>query len=244
MRLRGLTLAILALLLSVAASGCVVRVYQPLSGFHRPIVADPRLPNFQDTQLDVHCVPGGILNEQEAGVLCQKVRALFENQGARVRTHLSAGMSEDDEVDEVPSEATAASEPRTELSLELRARRVHASQHPISWVLCWGSLSLLPGVVEATFAQDIVIRDGEGFLLLSDSLEGRLVTRFGSGAWLGNAIADLWRDDEEKVLGEAANRDLSRDLYGQLTQLVFNAKMHAEVLQQGAAVGQSEREPQ
>jgi hypothetical protein len=238
-RLHGAALAILALTLS-AAPGCVVRLYQPLSGLHRPVVTDPRVPNFGDTRLDVHCVPGDLLNEQQAGALCQKVRALFENQGAEVRTFLSAGRAEgDDLLAEGQEEPAAEAGPRTELSLELRARKVHASNHPLSWALCVASFTLLPGTFESTFAQDVVVRDGSGFLLLNDTLEGRLVTRFGFGVWATNAIFDLWRPEEDEVLGDASNRELSADLYRQLTQLVFNAKMHAEVLEQGPAVGQA-----
>lgn len=219
----------------LVAQGCVVRVYQPMSGLHRAVVVDPQLPNFADTRLDVHCVPGGLLNEAQASALCQKVGALFENQGAQVRTHISAGRDEDEAFeeagDEVPVEGEVAMAPRTELTLELRAREVHESKHPLSWVLCIGSFTVLPGVLESTFAQDLVVRDANGFLLVSDSLEGRLVHRFGAGPWLGNAIFDLWRDDADKITGPRAEKELSADLYRQLSQIVFNAKIQAQVLQ-------------
>jgi len=226
----------LALLLPVV-SGCMVRVYQPLSGLHRPVVTDPRMPNFRDTRIDVHCVPGDLLNNQQASALCQKVRVLFENQGAQVRTYLSAGRTDEDSVEAIGTEGAVGAAPRTELSVELRARKVHASNHPLSWAFCIASFTVLPGVTESTFAQDLVVRDGSGFLLVSDSLEGRIVTRFGFGPWLGNAIFDLWRDEPDDVLGEAMSQDLSSDLYRQLTQIVFNAKMHARVLEQAPPVG-------
>jgi hypothetical protein len=219
-----------------------------MSGLHRPVVVDPRLPNFPDTRMDVHCVPGDFLSNEETGALCQKVGALFEMQGALVTTHLSAGRSEDDVVDEAPTEAADGEEgppvddaaPRTELTLELRSRRLHVSRHPLSWALCVASFTLLSGVTEYTFAQSVVIRDGSGFLLLSDSLEGRIVRRFGFGSWAGNAVFDLWREDADKLTGDVADRNLSADLYQQLSQLVFNAKMHAEVLQQASPAARAD----
>lgn len=219
--------ALLALALSLAP-GCVVRVYQPLAGLQRPTVTDPKVQNFRQTRLDVHCVPGGILSVGQASALCQKVRVLFENQGAYVRTYVSSGRTDEDGVDAAPAEASG---PMTELSLELRARSVHASNHPLSWLFCFASFTVLPGTSEVTFAHDLTIRDGTGFLLVTDSLEARLVTRFGFGPWLGNATFDLWRDEADDVLGEGFAVDLSTDLYAQLTQRVFDAKLHAEVLQ-------------
>jgi hypothetical protein len=236
--LRSTAALALALGLCSVSTGCIVRVYQPMSGLHRPVVVDPRLPNFQDVKLDIHCVPDGLLNGQEASALCQKVGLLFENQGALVRTHISEGRFEDEDYEGGPdseegAEVPADAEPPTALTLELRAREVHSSNDPLSWAFCLASLTIVPAITEATFVQDVVIRDGSGFLLVSDSLEGRLVRRFGAGPWVGNAIADLWRAEEDKLSGERASRDLSDDLYLQLSQLAFNAKMHAEVLQSG-----------
>jgi hypothetical protein len=206
-----------------------------MSGLHRPVVVDPTLPNFDDVQLDVHCIPAGLLSGQEASALCAKVGTLFENQGARVRTHVSEGREDDEgfEIDE-EGEGTASDVPRTALSVVLRAREVHSSNDPLSWAFCFASFTLVPAITESTFAQEITIRDGSGSLLLSDTLEGRLVRRFGFGPWAGNAIADLLRAEDDKLSGERASRALSDDLYTQLSQLVFNAKLHAQVLQEAA----------
>ena len=205
-----------------------MKVYQPMHGLHGPVVVDPRLPNLTSTQLDVHCVPGDALSGQQASMLCQKVGALFENQGAQVRTHIAEGSSDDD--DGFEDSLTGA---LTALTVELRARQLHHAKHPLSWVATVLSLTLVPGVTETTFAQDVVIRDDSGFLLVSDTLEGRLVTRFGFGSWASNALLDLARDDADKITGDVASRQLSSDLYRQLSQLVFNARMHAQVLQLG-----------
>jgi len=217
----------MALLLSLVG-GCYVRVYQPLSGLHRPVVVDTQLPNFQDVHLTVRCVPGGLLLPQDANTLCQKVGTLFENQGAVVATVASA-TDEPDESD-VPKDAPR---PPTDLTLELRSREISRSDHLVSWLLFFGSFTLIPGVTESTFAQDVVIRDSTGFVLISDSLQGRIVIRQGFGSWAVNKLADaIARKKEDRLTGEAMNRDLSTDLYRQLSQLLFNAEMKWQVLRQ------------
>ena len=95
----------------------------------------------------------------------------------------------------------------------------------------------MPAVSESTFAQEVVIRDGSGALISSDTLQGRIVSRFGVGTWGVNKVLDLgWREPADELTGDAAKRDLSQDLYQQLSQLVFNAKMRWEVSQRGTVV--------
>lgn len=208
------------------ASGCVVRVYQPLSNLHRPSVIDPSLPNFEGVRLDVICLPGGLLSGQEAGALCQKVGLLFENQGAVVNATTSPGGDDDDDDD-----PAAAVEPATQLTLELRSRLVNRAYHPASWLLSAATFTVLPALSETTFAQDVVVRDETGFLLASETLEGRIVERFGAGPWLGNKLLDLARPRQERLTAQVMKVDVSNDLYRQLSQTLFNAKMQWEVLQ-------------
>jgi hypothetical protein len=112
---------------------------------------------------------------------------------------------------------------------------------PVSWVLFVLSFSVVPAVTETSFAVDVIIRDESGFLLVSDSLQGRLVRRLGVGAWGTNLVLDRFlRDEDDRITGDAAHEDLSADLYGQLGQLMFNAKMQREVLSQAPPV---RREP-
>lgn len=235
--------ACFALLIGASGQACVVRAYQPMSGFHRPLVVDVTRQNFLEAAVDVHCLRGPLLSGAEAQRLCQRVGTLLENQGADVRAYVS-GSREDapsaaaraaPDPEEPAEEAVIAeteADPPARLTLELRARETHTSTHPISWILFVGSFTLAPGVIESSFAQDVVIRDGSGFLLLSDTLEGRLVTRYGVGPWVGNQLLNLTRQKGEKLDKEVASRDLSNDLYGQLSQDVFNAWMHARVLEQ------------
>ncbi|MEC7948220.1 MAG: hypothetical protein VX265_11705, partial [Myxococcota bacterium] len=169
----------------------------------------------------------------EAASLCRRVGALFENQGAAVQTYTharGAGLDEDAALAQ-PEDGGLPMAARTELVLELRSRQVHKSKHPASWVLFAFSFTLLPGVTEQTFVQEVEIRDGEGFLLARDTLEGRLVRRVGAGTWAANKVLD-WtvRPPEAELTGNAMQRDLSEDLYGRLSQLLFNARVQRQVL--------------
>lgn len=230
-----------ALALLSGATGCV-HVYQPISGLHRPVVVDPQAANFPDLRLTVVCLPSDYVTPGEARLLCQRVGKLFENQGARVTT-LTTNLRVGDDVaaeDPVEGGGAVAAEPTTDLVLELRARRLHTNNNPLSWVVCFATATLVPAVTENTFAQDVVIRDGTGFLLVSDTLQGRLVRTFGLGTWAGNKLADLfWRAKEDELSGDAAHHDLSADLYRQLSQLVLNAQMRWRVLQEATPSGRA-----
>jgi hypothetical protein len=224
------------LALTFGATGCL-HVYEPLSGLNRPIVIDTDLANFPDLSLDIFCPPGDLLTPAQANELCRKVGILFENQGAQVRTS-----SRDRRLQEMEGggdivETGTSNTPRPiQLILELRARELNRQSDTLSWLFCYMTATLVPGVSESTFAQDVTIRDESGFLLLSDTLKGRIVSRFGLGPWAGNKLLDLMRKEDEKLSGNVANRELSADLYQQLSQLVFNAARRAAVLNEGTAV--------
>ncbi|MEQ1503983.1 MAG: hypothetical protein ABMB14_17205 [Myxococcota bacterium] len=248
-------------------TGCV-QVYQPMSGLHRPVVVNTQLANFHDLAVTVRCVPEDLLAE-DAGLLCQKVGTLLENQGAKVSTTTSAvpdpvevaglelpaadgaldlpGLGGDLDAPDGTTTGGEGSAPRTgqadgpgavaapgsRLAVELRARQVHKANNLLSWAICIASFTLVPAVTETTFAQDVVVRDADGFLLVSDSLEGRLINRFGAGPWIGNALMNVGiRDPEDRLTADTVRRDLSTDLYRQLSQLVFNAEMQGQVLRQ------------
>ena len=215
--------------------GCV-RTYHPLSGLHDPHVVDTRLQNFPDVVVSVHCVPSQYLNRTENTKLCRRIGTLLENQGAVVQIFINPRRAkQDDDALLPPDNAGMPVEDRTRLVMELRARKVHASRHPLTWGMFWVSFGVLTGVTEETFAQDVEIRDESGFLLVRDTLEGRIVNRFGAGAWAGNKLLD-WtvREPEERLTGDAINRDISADLYGQLSQMLFNAKVQQVVLEEAS----------
>lgn len=205
-------------------TGCV-HVYQPVSGLNAPLVIDPGARNFPDLKLDVVCNQGDLLNRQEASVLCENAGTLFRNQGAQVTTRLGQERN-------YTARASEEEERPVDLTLELTSREVHTFNDPVMWTLCVLSASVVPAVSESSFKLDVVIRDGSGFLLATDTLEGRIIKRVGVGVWGLEKALDLAREDDEKIAEDAAEQDLSADLYGQLSQMVFNAQMQWEVLQQ------------
>jgi len=216
-------------LLITLTSGCV-RAYQPLRGLHDPRIVDPTLPNFADLSIDVYCVPGDDLKPAQASILCQRVGTLFENQAAEVETYtvdprVSGGDGglglEEDTTSRAPAD----------LVVELRTEAVHKNPHPLSWGLCYITGTLVPAVRESTFTQRVVVRDSDGFLLAQSTFEGRIIFSFGIGTWGGNKLLDLTvREPSEELTGEGAKADLSKDLYEQLTQVVYNAKVRGQLL--------------
>lgn len=216
----------------LSLSGCV-RSYQPLTRLHDPVVVDPGARNFPELSLHVYCVPGKALKPAQASVLCQRVAFLFENQGAAVETFV-----EDPALGSAMGGAGVGAETSpADLVLALEVDAVQKSLHPVTAVLCYFSITIVPMVRETTFSQQVEVRDGSGFLLATDRYRGRLVERFGAGVWAGNWVLDRFvREPEERLTGEAASTDLSNDLYRQLSQLVFNARMRQEALQLQAPV--------
>lgn len=205
------------------ASGCMM-VYQPVRGLQRPVVVDPTHPNLRDTRIDLVCRPEGGVRLADANVLCQRVGQLFENQGALVNT----GVDEDDR-GEAPVEPRAV-----HLRMQIASRKVNESYHPLTWFLYAASFTVVPAVTEQTFAQDITVRDAAGSLLARETLEGRLVHRYGVGNWVATVLTDLFRPREQRIGGDAAEEDLSNDVYRQLSQIAFDARVHAQVLRVAA----------
>lgn len=175
--------------------GCIT-VYQPMSGLHRPVAIDTRVANFTNTTVRIQCVPAEFVGQSDMASLCRRVARLFENQGARVQAEVSKGRVLGSPEPTAPESKVDAEVDRVILDVELRSRRVHAqTAFPFWW----------DDEADITFAQDIVIRDETGFLLVRETLTGRFVRRLG------------WSSD--------ANEEFSRDYYGQLSQLTFNARM-------------------
>jgi hypothetical protein len=209
-------LAVLVLL-----SGCVT-VYQPLVSLQRPVAIDPGLPNFEGQRVLIRCFPGEYLDAKEAAILCRHVRRLFTNQGAQVKALVPRG---------AVSVATDAKPARPDLIIDLQARLLHEDNSGLLWLVSGLSLTLIPAVTDTTFAQDVTIRDADGALLLSDTLQGRFVRYFGFGTWAVNATLDLLvREPSEELTGDVAEQDFSRDFYRQLSQLAFHARMRERVM--------------
>jgi hypothetical protein len=208
-------------LLAAVLSGCVT-VYQPLVSLQRPVPIDHQLANFQGRRFLVRCVPGEYLPPADAQRLCFKVRNLFALQGAEVAV-------------EVPMQGRPAgpgeAELKPDLSIELRSRLLHRESSKILWFLSFASFTLVPTIAEFTFSQEVTIRDSAGFVLASDSLQGRFVKYFGLGVWGVNSALDfLVRSDDEKFTGNRAEQEFTRDFYRQMSQLAFDAHMRSLVL--------------
>lgn len=213
---------------AAAMSACVT-VYQPVTTLQRPVTVDPGLPNLEGLNLLVRCVPSGDGADQgESEELCQNMQQLYSNQGARVET-------------EVPEEEGGGAtkggfedwgeKAKPDLVIELRARRLHWENSPVLWALCYASLTLVPAITEATFAQDVSIRDADGFLLIQDTLQARFIRYFGLGFWAVNGLLDLLvRPKGQGLVGNNHKTDFSRDFHGQMSQLAFHARMRERVL--------------
>ena len=174
-------------------------LYQPMSGLHRPVAIDTDHANFADLSLSIHCLAGPVLEAAQAQDLCRKLAQLFENQGSTVRTRTSTRGFHDPDAEATKTGAEGST--ATALNVQLSSRMIHKDE---TRLLFWTY------VTDYTFAQDIVIRDETGFLLIKDTLTGRFVTRLG------------FSDDTAK--------DFSADYYGQLSQLALNAKLRRQVL--------------
>lgn len=185
--------------LACLATGCM-SVYQPMSGLHRPVAIDTDLANFPDVEFLIQCLPAEqVITETEAQDLCRKLTMLFENQGARVETRTRPGRADD--VDDTSREAPEGKPGAMKLTVELSARLIHKDVVNILW---WKITT------DYIFAQDVVIRDETGFLLVRDTLTGRFIRRLG--------------------FSRGANLHFSKDFYGQLSQLALNARMRRTVL--------------
>jgi len=203
--------------------GCVT-VYEPLLGLQRPVVVDMNAPNFEGQKILVRCLPNDHLSPQDMDILCSRTRGVLANQGAEVETSVprrSGSRAADREEGAAPAD----------LIIELSGRLLHEDNVPILWILSYLSLTLVPAITEFTFAQDVSIRDQEGSLLIADSLQGRIIQYFGAGVWAVNAALDMAvRKEDEKINEDVSKKDLSRDLFGQISQLAFHAKTRARVL--------------
>lgn len=212
----------LLLFLAAGSSGCLT-IYQPQLSLQRPVAVDPELGNFDGVRMLIRCVPGEYSDDEDSALLCRKLRPMFANQGAEVEV-------------EVPSahggrriEEPGAAEP--DLIIDLTSRLLHSESSVGLWLICFATGTLVPSITDATFAQDVIIRDKSGFLLSSDSLQGRFVRYFGLGIWAVNGIVDLIaRARGQRLSGSNATEDFSKDFYGQMSQLAFHAQMRARVL--------------
>lgn len=211
-------------------SGCVT-VYQPLVGLQRPVAIEPRAGNFKGLRLELNCNPSFQFGYEDE-LLCARAGKLFELQGATVRIR-TQGMVADEE----DAAAQAGGPPKAEAPVDLRvdftSRVVHEEKSYLLWLLTFASATLIPGYNEYTVAQDLTVRDADGFLFASDHWQARFVRYMGVLVWGVNFLLDYaLREPEERLTGDAMSRDFSRDFYRQLNQVVFNAKTRWTLLRE------------
>lgn len=215
---RSLLFPAAVLCLALASSGCVT-VYQPLKGLQRPTVVQLDEDNFKDVRVQLRCGKGDA-TAGERNKLCRKLQKVFSNQGAVVDT---GGLAE------VPRGAAAA--PKPDLIIDVESRFMSDDTDRFFSVLCVLTATLVPWITDTSLAQDVTIRDGDGFLLASQSYEARFVRYVGLGVWAVNALLDLFlRSPDEKLTGTNQNAVISKDFYRQLSQLAFHARTRELVL--------------
>jgi hypothetical protein len=134
---------------------------------------------------------------------------------------------------QVPMEGVFTAPPQRppDLTIEVRSRLLHQGNNKLLLILSVATLTLVPTISEFTFAQEVTIRDRDGFVLAADTMQGRFLHYFGLGIWGVNAALDfLVRDKDEQITGGQAQREFSQDFYRQISQLAFDAHMRARVL--------------
>lgn len=211
-----------AIVVALFSGGCVT-VYQPLTSLQKPTALEASATNFAGQRMLIRCVPGDDLKPAEAQKLCTRLSALFSNQGAQVDIVVPRPGGGG-----IPEQVAGA---RPDLVIELTSRLLHQENPPFMWAACVMSCSIIPAYTEFSIAQDVSIRDADGFELASDSLQARFVEYTGAGIWAVNRSLDLLvREESEHLTGNAAAKDFSKDFYRQLNQLAFNARVRAAVL--------------
>lgn len=182
-------------MVALALAGCVTS-YVPMAGLQRPVAIDRRFLNFAGTKVVVTCLPDDALDRDEARDLCRKVGRMFENQGATV---VQAATPFDEA-------EPGAARVKGGLNVFISGRLVHEeTSNLFGWTR----------VVDYTVAQDVTVRDEDGFLLVRETLTARFVTELG-----------FTSDAEARF---------SKDFYGQLSQIALNAKVRRAVLREGDA---------
>lgn len=216
------------LVAAASSSGCVT-VYQPLVALQRPVAIDPQVANFQGLRLMVRCISDENLKPSQADRLCRNVGTLFTNQGATVDLEVPRGNASAAREPRAKLDAGASAKP--DLVMELKSRLLHEENSALLWVLSIASATLLPAITDTSISQDVTIRDSDGFLLVADALQARFVRYFSVAVWAVNGVLDLLvREPSDRVTGNSVNKEVSKDLYGQLSQLVLHARLRSEVL--------------
>ncbi len=209
----------------VLATGCMsVRLYQPHRGLHRPVVVPKGDATFAGMRILVRCYAHEDHHPpDEAAEACSKIANEFTQAGAETEWVVPSGLGyvEPKVFDGQPPDLTIALENKIE----------HDYSNPFTMVACVFSASLIPTVDEVTVAQRVMILGRDGSVLQEDVLRARFVTYFGFGVWSLNYLLDWFvRTKADALSGDAPKANFSRDFYGQIRQMAYNAKVRSEIL--------------
>ena len=201
--------AVLALLVPLAVwacCGCItVTHYHPLSGLQRGYAIDSKQTNFTGLKLRVACIEDAFVNASMAGRLCERVRAAFEGQGATLLEEEAPGIED--------------------YKITLRAKELYLFRNGWMWPVSIALLTLFPVEQEWAIEQDVSVARADGTPVARKTFQARFVWYWGAGYWALNKIFN-WtvRSAAEKAGEDAVRRDFSRDFYGNLAQIVYNAR--------------------
>ena len=118
-----------------------------------------------------------------------------------------------------------------DLTLEIESNIEHENENKILSTISGFTLTLIPSVEEKTYVQRVRVFGKDRSVLASDVFRARFVTYVGCSLWSVNYLLDLFvREKRNKITGDVAKREFSRDFYRQVRQLTFNAKIRSEIL--------------
>jgi hypothetical protein len=202
----------------------MVTLYQPQHAIHRPVVLERSVANFAGLRVLVRCnAHDRFLPTGDASRLCGKLARDFEAQGAQAEWVVPRGRGA---VETVPFEGAGA-----DLTVQVESRIDHAYDNRISACLSGCTCTLLPSVSEQTFSQRVVVIGRDRSVLAEEVFRERFVEYGGCGVWSANWLLDwIVRSKADAVSGDAAKLHFTRDFYGQIRQLAFNARVRAEIL--------------
>lgn len=215
---------VVVLVLALGTGACGVTLYQPLRGLHRPVVLESSPQTFEGVRVLVRCnahdehMPRG-----DAAKLCRYLASAYTQQGAEAEWVIPQGANF---IEPVVFEGKGA-----DLTLEVGSRIEHEYDYPLSQVASVLTLTVVPAFREHTFSQKVTVYGRDNSVLAEDFYRERFVHYDGCAVWSLNWILDwLVRDEENKISGDVGKEDFARDLYGQTSQLLLNARVRSELL--------------
>jgi hypothetical protein len=190
----------------------------------RPTLVDPASPTFNNSRLLIRCMPSEDLPAGDAEKVCRSLSSSFRQQGAECET--AVPRQPDDAQPHLAFDGRGA-----DLIIDITSRTEHAYDYPALAIASVVTLTTVPVIEEQTFSQEVTVRGRNRSVLATETLRARFVTYTGYAVWGLNWLMDwLFRDDDNDLSGDVANRTFSNDFYRQISQLVFNARVRSDLL--------------